>query len=320
MRFSIVVPVYNTREYLPAAVDSVLGQTLPDLELILADDGSTDGSAGLCDRLAAEHPAVIRTLHLPCEGAGPARNAALETARGEYVLFLDSDDTLEPETCARLAEEIDRTGADVCFFGIRRVPASGSAAPAPAGTVGPVSLESEPSILFRWGDGAGGAAWRRTLFDRQDIRFGPWRAGEDLFMTRRMLAAAGSAVLLPDALYNYYIRQDSALRGSLDSSRDIMKAMEGILDWYEREGLFARYREELCALCVLHVFIYASWRVLLWPGSDPVLRQLREFTAGRFPDYRRNRYVRTWPLSRRVGMALLAGGMYPLLRLWARKK
>lgn len=319
MRFSIVVPVYNTREYLPAAVDSVLGQTLPDLELILADDGSTDGSADLCDVLAAAHPALIRTLHLPNGGAGQARNAALETARGEFVLFLDSDDALEPETCARLAEEIDRTGADVYFFRIRRVSDEGSSVPAPAGTGVPTSLEAEPSILFRWGDGAGGAAWRRTLFDRRDVRFGPWRAGEDLFMTRRMLAVAGSVVSLPDVLYDYHIRPNSALRGSLDGGQDIMKAMEGILDWYEREGLFDRYREELCALCVLHVFVYASWRVLSLPGSDPVLRQLRDFTASRFPDYFRNRYVQSWPLSRRAGMRLLAWGMYPLLRLGRKK-
>ncbi len=315
MRFSVIVPVYNTREYLSASVSSVLGQTCGDFELILSDDGSTDGSGPLCDALATQD-SRIRVLHGPNTGAGRARNRALDQAQGEFVLFLDSDDTLVPDALERLDEHIGRTGADVYFFRLRRITAAGeSIQPPEAEAGGPVSLSQDPSILLRWGAGAGGALWRRALFEsRSDIRFGPWRVGEDLYMTRRMLAIADSAVQLPDVLYNYYIRSQSATQGSLDGGRDVMAAMDGILDWYRREGLFARYEPELCALCVLHVLVYASWRVLDMPGSGPVLDELRDYTKARFPLCRRNKYVRSWPLSRRVNLRLLEWGLYPVLR------
>ena len=110
MKFSVIIPVYNGWEYLREGVDSVLGQTGADFEILLVDDGSTDGESGaLCDTLAREHPDCIRVLHKPNGGAGDARNAALPLAQGDYVLFLDSDDSYTPEAFAVLSR---RTGRD----------------------------------------------------------------------------------------------------------------------------------------------------------------------------------------------------------------
>ena len=120
MKFSVIIPVYNGWEYLREGVDSVLGQTGADFEVLLVDDGSTDGESGaLCDTLAREHPDCIRVLHKPNGGAGDARNAALPLAQGEYVLFLDSDDTYTPDAFAVLRAALDETQADVCYFGLR---------------------------------------------------------------------------------------------------------------------------------------------------------------------------------------------------------
>ena len=81
------------------------------------DDGSTDGKSGaLCDTLAREHPDCIRVLHKPNGGAGDARNAALSLAQGDYVLFLDSDDSYTPEAFAVLSAALEQTPADVLFW------------------------------------------------------------------------------------------------------------------------------------------------------------------------------------------------------------
>lgn len=108
MKFSVIIPVYNGWEYLRAGVDSVLEQTGADFEILLVDDGSTDGKSGaLCDTLAREHPDCIRVLHKPNGGAGDARNAALPLAQGDYVLFLDSDDSYTPEAFAVLSAALE---------------------------------------------------------------------------------------------------------------------------------------------------------------------------------------------------------------------
>lgn len=93
---STIIPVFNRPAMLQRAVDSVLAQTWRPIEIIICDDGSTDGTPELGRRLAAEHPAIIRYLWNPNRGAGPARESGRLLARGEFIQYLDSDDTLWP--------------------------------------------------------------------------------------------------------------------------------------------------------------------------------------------------------------------------------
>ena len=96
MRVSIIVPCYNSTRYLSACVDSVLAQTMPDFEVLLIDDGSTDGTLALAQALAARD-ARLRVLHQENAGVSAARNLGLAHARGEWITFVDSDDLLAPD-------------------------------------------------------------------------------------------------------------------------------------------------------------------------------------------------------------------------------
>ena len=113
---SVIVPVYNTKEYLERCVSSLTMQTMSDLEICLIDDGSTDGSGELCDQLAAGD-ARIHVRHKVNEGQGIARNVGIEMATGTFVAFLDSDDYWDTDGCQRILERLQETGADVCAFG-----------------------------------------------------------------------------------------------------------------------------------------------------------------------------------------------------------
>lgn len=95
-KVSVIVPVYNAEKYLQECVDSILRQTLADLELILVDDGSTDSSPALCDWYA-EQDARVKVIHKPNGRAASARNAGIRAASGDYVAFVDSDDWVSPE-------------------------------------------------------------------------------------------------------------------------------------------------------------------------------------------------------------------------------
>ncbi len=107
-KVSVIVPVYNAEKYLQECVDSILNQTLSDLELILVDDGSTDSSPALCDHYVAQD-ARVKVIHKPNGRAASARNAGLRTAMGEYVAFVDSDDWISPD----MYEKMLQVGADV---------------------------------------------------------------------------------------------------------------------------------------------------------------------------------------------------------------
>ena len=90
---SIIIPVYNTKPYLERCIQSVVQQTYKQLEILLIDDGSTDGAAELCDRFA-EHHTNIYVVHIENRGVSIARNKGLDIARGEFILFIDSDDAV----------------------------------------------------------------------------------------------------------------------------------------------------------------------------------------------------------------------------------
>lgn len=112
MIFSVVIPVYNVKDYLPKCIDSVLAQDFEDYEVILIDDGSTDGESGeICDRYAAAHPERIRAIHKPNGGVGEARNVGIEAAQGEYLIFLDSDDYIAPDMFRVLADAVAASAA-----------------------------------------------------------------------------------------------------------------------------------------------------------------------------------------------------------------
>ena len=98
---SVIVPVYNVAAWLPRCVDSILAQTYENLEILLVDDGSTDGSGNICEEYAKKDTR-IRVLHKENGGLSSARNAGLDAAAGAYIGFVDSDDWIAPEMYAEL--------------------------------------------------------------------------------------------------------------------------------------------------------------------------------------------------------------------------
>ena len=109
---SVIIPVYNAEKYLRGCMDSVLSQTLRELELICVDDGSTDGSAAILEEYA-EKDSRVRVLRQENKGAGAARNLGIGAARGEYVAFIDADDSLCLDSLEPLYQQAKCTGADV---------------------------------------------------------------------------------------------------------------------------------------------------------------------------------------------------------------
>ena len=120
---SIVVPVYNTQRYLQECLDSLLKQSLSDIEIICIDDGSTDGSPAMIDEAASADPRV-KAIHQANAGVSAARNHGLELARGTYVLFVDSDDFIRHDTCELLHKVAERDTADIIVFGGKTFPSA----------------------------------------------------------------------------------------------------------------------------------------------------------------------------------------------------
>ena len=120
MKLSIIVPVYNVAAYLRKCVDSLLVQDISDYEIILVDDGSPDECPEICDQYVAQYP-NIKVVHQANAGLSAARNSGIKAAQGDYILFVDSDDYLQPNVLGALLEQVEREQLDVLRFDYQNV-------------------------------------------------------------------------------------------------------------------------------------------------------------------------------------------------------
>jgi glycosyltransferase involved in cell wall biosynthesis len=125
-KISILMPVYNAEKYLRAALDSVLNQTLRDIELICVEDGSTDGSPAILEEYAARDARMQVLRHAENQGTLVARKHCMQAVRGQYVMWLDPDDALALDACETVWNEMRRSPVDVLQFGMKVVPFDGA--------------------------------------------------------------------------------------------------------------------------------------------------------------------------------------------------
>lgn len=211
--FSVIIPVYNTANYLRRCVDSILAQSCPEFELILVDDGSTDGSGTLCDAYAGADTRVT-VLHRKNGGHTAARNSGLCIAQGKYVFFADSDDWVD----STLLEECRAAAAhepDVILFGQRIIKGNGvqdRPQPYPEGEYSRQQIEEQmlPELLRRGRFSLSERAVRRELYIKHQLQIDRrLLLGEDLACCVCIMAEAVSVCVLQGCYYNYYQREGS---------------------------------------------------------------------------------------------------------------
>ena len=214
VRFSVLVPVYNVAPYLSACVDSVLGQSYANFELLLVDDGSTDDSGAICDEYAAKD-SRIRVFHKANGGLMSARRYAIARFTGDYCIFLDSDDSIAPNTLELLAKAIAESGADCVIYGFRwSLPAGPQQVLCAPEICGRLFTDKRDVLNILLNDDSYNALWRKCVkascFDGRDYsRFFSIRRGEDLLQSVEILENARSFFFLPDALYFYRVNLSS---------------------------------------------------------------------------------------------------------------
>ena len=228
-KVSVIVPVYNTRDYLPETVGSLRRQTEEEIEIILVDDGSTDGSGALCDRYARDDER-IRVLHQENGGLSSARNAGVRAATSDYVLFVDGDDHLCDDAIETLVAAKDAYHADIVQFLYAEVEKSGQRACHHAESW-PAFVESSPRELFRNLYRLGGVAASACtkLIKRRlavDHPFEPVRHEDEMWCTR-VFSAGVTVAYIPDVLYGYVMRDGSIIHGRFDPSKlDVFRVQE----------------------------------------------------------------------------------------------
>ena len=210
---SVVIPVYNMELFLEETVRSVLASSYPAIEVILMDDGSTDGSSELCDDFA-RRDSRVRVLHRPNDGLSVARNAGLAVATGDYVGFVDGDDWIEADMYECLYGLLAGCDADIAACSHFRDKGERSTASHATGRTFVYSRDEALAQLAedkRIRNYAVDKLYRRSLFE--DIAFPPSRYFEDIAVMCRLFAKARAVVFREVPKYHYCVRQGSIMQG-----------------------------------------------------------------------------------------------------------
>ena len=198
VEISVIIPVYNAEEYLEKCIESILSQTFCDFELILVDDGSTDGSGIICDRFA-EQDKRIKVVHKKNNGAAKAIIDGIEMSEGKFLQLVDDDDWLEPTMLEKLLCEIKK-GYDIVFSNFKIVRPGNVVEPYKTFQVGESQIETVRNMLI---DGYGGNMWyklsRRELLDVQEKSF----ITLDLCTSVHIFLEAEKVSKVDEYLYNY---------------------------------------------------------------------------------------------------------------------
>lgn len=230
LKLSIIIPVYNVAEWLSETVDSILAQTFRDFELVLVDDGSTDGSGELCDQYAAGDNR-IRVIHQKNAGVSVARNTGVAAAQGDYIGFTDSDDIIEADMYQRLLELAEAYDADIVQCQHDRESILNGLTRSET-----VEMMDGQAFVHRMFTKAGGqytnqvALWskiyRRELFE--GIVFPVGQVYEDEQETYKLCLKAKRIVEIPDILYHYIKRENSIITGI--SPKKMLDKQKALLD------------------------------------------------------------------------------------------
>ena len=293
---SVIVPVYKVEAYLPRCVDSILGQTHENFELILVDDGSPDGCGALCDRYAQQDERV-RVIHQKNAGVSAARNGGLDAAAGDYIAFADSDDWVEPDWLAALLAPLEQDpGAQVSVCGWyreedgRRLDCSGRIPREPP--------DGDGAFCNALGAGMQGYLWNK-LFRAGLIggsRLRPDLAVcEDLLFVCTLFCRCEKVAVVPRPLYHYRIRPGSALHQLKLLLEHELRAREAIME----AARGSRRREEAALFSYVQTTMLIARRAEL--NGDARATALRRAAWRRAPEALRAGSI---PLPLRIKLAL----------------
>lgn len=236
---SVVVPVYGTQQYLPCCVDSILCQTYSNIEVLLIDDGSTDGSGELCDAYARKDPRV-RSVHQQNGGLSAARNTGIRLAEGAYIAFVDSDDIIAPDFLKVLYDAANMYGCEIsqCAFVrfLDQIPETSYKAQIVCYS-GREMCANLYNSLYVPAVVAWNKLYRRELF--QEILFPVGMLHEDEGTTYRLFYKANKVVLTNAPLY-YYRRN----AGGITGSGYRLKRMDAVQLCRERMEFFKAHKEK----------------------------------------------------------------------------
>ena len=294
IKVSVIVPVYNSADYLSKCLDSLAAQTIDSLEVVMVNDGSVDNSLEIMREYEQRYPGQFCCYDKPDTGVADTRNTGVSKARGEFIGFVDSDDTVEPAFFEKLYNGAVKYGADICAGNVIEIIGSEDNVHVQdrIKQEGCVSLSETPEKVNLCRPYLCNKIFRRTVFNEDNV-FPHGMCYEDVSLIYGILFTADRIALVPDAHYTYLrLRGDSISNSADEKAFDIFKACDIIEERAHRLNDYAKIGEVIQWVIISHIFIRVK-RAYDDPNKQFKLRfidRAYQYLDEKFPGWKRNKY------------------------------
>lgn len=294
-KISVIVPVYNTEKYLRKCLDSLIVQTLEELEIIAVDDGSTDQSGMILDEYQKNYPQKMKVVHKENGGQASARNLAIGLCNGEYIGFLDSDDFVKNDMFAKMYQKAISGNADYVACGYtdimyakeKEVVLQEYVASRPAYQTKELFFDALVSPFLH--------IYRRELLVKSGVRFTQGHIYEDTAFYLNLIPYINKIEVIEEALA-YRVRHSNSTTTiyKKEKIRHIFPVIQDSVDFYKKEHHYEQYKNELEYFCVKVLLCSSMQRISKvkgYPNSIDLVEETLQYIEKVFPEYRKNPYL-----------------------------
>ncbi len=312
---SVIVPVYRVEKYLDRCLDSLVNQTLEEIEIIVVNDGSPDNSQAIIDRYVNNYPNRVFGYIKPNGGLSDARNFGIQYARGAYIGFVDSDDYIDLEMYERmytkaLVEDADLVICDIMYEweqtnrtmlmkGLKDI----------AGVSKKKSAFLSP--LFAWNK-----LYHRKFFFENKFRYPLNLWYEDIPVTLPIFTQANTITYINEA-FVHYVQRSNSIMGSGENPKqyDIFQIIENTLKYLKSNLLIKEYYEEFEYVCIEQLILYGGFRFLKSKDYVNLFDNSFKFMSLNFPSWKSNRYITSLPKKYQAYLKLINKQIIHILRI-----
>ena len=283
MKVSVIVPVYNTEEYLRKCLDSLVNQDFSSYEVIIVNDGSTDNSIKVIDEYVRKYD-FVKAFSKKNGGLSSARNYGIEKASGKYLTFVDSDDYVEESYLKKLYSIMDKENSDLAVCEFSYIYSDGNIVRSYS------NLDYTDDILKKYlltPPMAPIRMFKKDLFNH--IKFKEGIYYEDLELCPKLVKYANKVSFVNESLYNYLIRENSIMHQKEMNSK--LEDIYHVLDSNYKE-LYKDYPNEIEYMYIIHLLRTASLRFLDYKEGKSELVKIVQIMKDRFPNWKKNIYFK----------------------------
>ena len=311
IKVSIIVPIYNTEKYLEKCLESLVNQTLKDIEIVLVNDGSTDNSENIINKYLKEYKNKIIYIKKENGGQGESRNLALTKVSGEYVTFVDSDDYIDKTMLEKLYNKAISEKADIvaCTSHIELINNNEI-------LVVDEFKTQEPTKQYILNNaGPCGKIIKTEIITKNKLYFPKLRAYEDVAVVGVWGIYASKITFIDEPMYYYLIREGSTMK-QVSYNEKLTHIYDSLDNLYSKttEKTKNKYSEELEWLYIEHLLHAAALRFLKFDKFDQILK-INKIIKDKFPKWKKNKYYKTRNIKYKLVCNLLYTEKYKLLKL-----